>query len=224
MNKKLIKIEGYELLSQKIYRTLKSQISKGFIEPGEKLYETKIAKYLNVSRTPVREALQKLAAEGFLEITPNKSMVVTKISFEDVREVLQVRGALEALAAKIAAMKITNEEILELETIFQKIETAVQNSDIVSFCKFDDEFYDLVIEICGNKWVIKMLNNLENIIHRFRVKSLNVPGRLKNSLKEHRQIMLAIKERNSEKAEKLSKEHIDNVIENLMTNVIKQSE
>jgi len=106
-----LKIEGYELLSQKVYRVLKTEIAKGFLEPGTKLFEDKIATQMGVSRTPVREAIQKLAAEGLIKIAPNQTLIVTEVSLEDVKEVLQIRGVLEGLAARIAAKKITRQEI-----------------------------------------------------------------------------------------------------------------
>src|SRR5680860_1342637 len=112
---KILKIEGYELLSQKVYRVLKTEIAKGFLEPRTKLLENKIAEEMHVSRTPVREAMQKLVAEGFVKTTPNQTMVVNEVSLEDIKEVLQIRGVLEGLAARIVAKKINSQEIDELE-------------------------------------------------------------------------------------------------------------
>ena len=89
----ILKIEGYELLNQKVYRVLKEAIIKGFLEPGTKLLENKIATQMGVSRTPVREAIRKLAAEGLIKIAPNQTLIVTEVSLEDVKEVLQIRGA-----------------------------------------------------------------------------------------------------------------------------------
>jgi len=83
----ILKIEGYELLSQKVYRILKTEIVKGFLEPGNKLFEDKIATQMGAIRTPVKEAIQKLAAKGFVRTTPNQTMVVTEVSPEDVKEV-----------------------------------------------------------------------------------------------------------------------------------------
>jgi len=98
--KKLFELEDYELLGKKVYRVLKSRIIKGSFEPGGKLFEGKIAKQLGVSRTPVREAMQKLVAEGFVKTIPNQAIIVNDISIKDLREVLQIRGVLEGLAAR----------------------------------------------------------------------------------------------------------------------------
>src|SRR5665648_466406 len=146
-----LKIEGYELLNQKVYRVLKEAIIKGFLEPGTKLLENKIAEEMHVSRTPVREAMQKLVAEGFVKTTPNQTIIVTEVSLEDVKEVLQIRGALEGLAARIVAKKINILEIDELEKIVTQMGLYVTKKDLTSYCKVDDEFHDLILNICDNK-------------------------------------------------------------------------
>ena len=219
-----LKIEGYELLSQKVYRVLKTEIAKGFLEPGTKLLENKIAEEMHVSRTPVREAMQKLVAEGFVKTTPNQTMVVTEVSLEDVKDVLQIRGVLEGLAARIAAKQINIQEIDELEKIVTRMGLYITKKDLLSYCKVDDEFHDLILNICGNKWIIQIRDNLGSFIYRFRIKSLSVPGRLKCSLEEHRKIMESLQKHNSEEADRLSQIHMENTVINILENVVVKGE
>ncbi len=216
-----LKIEGYELLNQKVYRVLKESIIEGFLEAGTKLLENKIAEKMHVSRTPVREAMQKLAAEGFVKMIPNQTMVVTEVSFEDIKEVLQIRGVLEGLAARIAAKKINRQEIDELEKIITQMDLYVTKKDLSSYCKLSDEFHDFILSICGNKRIIQIRDNLIGFIYRFRIKSLSVPGRLKCSLEEHRKIMESLKKHNSEDADRLSQIHMENTVINILKNVAK---
>lgn len=226
-NKKMennLKIEGYELLNQKVYRVLKEAIIKGFLEPGTKLLENKIAEEMHVSRTPVREAMQKLVAEGFVKTTPNQTMVVTEVSPEDVKEVLQIRGALEGLAASIAAKKINRQEIDELENVVAQMSLQVNRENLSSYCKVDDEFHDLILNICGNKWIIQIRDNLGSFIYRFRIKSLSVPGRLKYSLEEHQAIMESLREHDSAEADRLSQVHMENTVINILKNVVKEKD
>jgi len=218
----ILKIEGYELLNQKVYRVLKESIVKGFLEPGTKLLENKIAEEMHVSRTPVREAMQKLVAEGFVKTTPNQTMVVTEVSPDDVKEVLQIRGVLEGLAAHITAKKINGQEIDELEKIIAQMSLYITKKDLLSYCKVDDEFHDLILNICGNKWIIQIRDNLGSFIYRFRIKSLSVPGRLKHSLEEHRKIMESLREHDSAEADRLSQAHMENTIINILKNVAKR--
>lgn len=219
-----LKIEGYELLNQKVYRVLKEAIIKGFLEPGTKLLENKIAEEMHVSRTPVREAMQKLVAEGFVKTTPNQTMVVTEVSPEDVKEVLQIRGVLEGLAASIAAKKINRQEIDELENVVAQMSLQVSRENLSSYCKVDDEFHDLILNICGNKWIIQIRDNLGSFIYRFRIKSLSVPGRLKYSLEEHQAIMKSLREHDSAEADRLSQVHMENTVINILKNVVKEKD
>jgi len=219
-----LKIEGYELLSQKVYRVLKTEIVKGFLEPGTKLLENKIAEEMHVSRTPVREAMQKLVAEGFVKTTPNQTMIVTEVSLEDIKEVLQIRGVLEGLAARITAKKINKQEIEELEKTIAQMNIYVVKEDLTSYCQVDDEFHDRILNICGNRWVVNLRENLGNFIYRFRIKSLSVPGRLKCSLEEHQKIMESLQKHNSIEAERLSQLHMENTIINILKNVAKEKD
>jgi len=219
-----LKIEGYELLNQKVYRVLKTEIVKGFLEPGTKLLENKIAEEMHVSRTPVREAMQKLVAEGFVKMIPNQTMVVTEVSLEDVKEVLQIRGVLEGLAARIAAKKINRQEIDELENVVAQMSLHVTKENLSSYCKVDDEFHDLILNICGNKWIIRIRDNLGSFIYRFRIKSLSVPGRLKCSLEEHQAIMESLREHDSAEADRLCQIHMENTITNILKNVAREKD
>ena len=218
----ILKLEGYELLNQKVYRALKEAIIKGVLEPGTKLLENKIAEEMHVSRTPVREAMQKLVAEGFVKTTPNQTMVVTEVSLEDIKEVLQIRGVLEGLAARVAAKKITSQEIDELEEIVIQMDLYVAKKDLTSYCKVDKEFHNLILNVCGNKWIINICDNLVNFIYRYQIRFLSFPRRLKCSLEEHRKIMESLKKHNSEDVDRLSQIHMENTVINILKNVAKE--
>ena len=213
---KLFEINDYELLSEKVYRILKARIIKGDLAQGGKLFEAKIAEQLGISRTPVREALRELAAEGFVKMTPNQGMAVSIISIENIREVLQIRAILEGLAARLTAKVINKEEIKELEKYLKKMECYTNKDDILAFSKMDAEFHELILNICGNNRLIQIRKNLSDQTHRYRIRSLSIPGRLKYSLEEHREIVEALKRKDSEQADRSSQKHIENVIKNIL--------
>jgi len=215
-----LRIRGYELLSQKVYQVLKKGIVQGILEPGSSLSENKLAKEMHVSRTPIREAMRKLTAEGLVKTSPNQKMIVPEVSLVDMKEVLMVRGALEGLAASITAKKINREEIDKLEKIVTQMSIYVIKNNLSSYCEVDDEFHDLILSICGNKWIIKVRENLGNFIYRYRSKSLSVSGRLKCSLEEHRAIMESLKKHDSGEADRLSKIHMENTMVNILRNVV----
>ncbi len=219
-----LKIEGYELLSQKVYRALKTEIIKGSLKPGTKLSEGKIAKQLGVSRTPIRETLKQLAAEGFVKMNPNQAVVVSNASLEDVQEVLQIRGVLEGLAARLATKIVNEEEIKELEKYQKQMEYYTNKDDALAFSEMDAEFHELILNICGNNRLIRIRKNLSEQAHRYRIRSLSVPGRLKYSLKEHQEIIEALKRKDAEQADRLSQKHIENVLANILAHKEKEED
>ena len=221
------KIMGYELLSKKVYRILKARIIKGDLTQGGKLFEAKIAEQLGVSRTPVREAIKGLAAEGLVKMTPNQGVVVINVSIEDLQEVLQIRRVLEGLAASIAAEKISQEEITKLEEIIKKMSMIISKPkpDVVAYSELNAEFHNLILIACGNKRLMKICNDLSSSDHRFRIRSLrNNPGRLKYSLKEHQDIVDALKKKDTEQADRLSRIHIENVLKNILLHEDKEED
>jgi len=219
-----LKIEGYELLSQKVYRVLKTEIIKGSLKPGTKLSEGKIAEQMGVSRTPVREALKELSAEGFVKMNPNQAVVVSNASVEDVQEVLQIRGVLEGLAARLATKMISEEEIKELEKYQKQMEYYTKKDDVLAFGEMDAELHELILNVCSNNWLIQIRKNLSDQAHRYRIRSLSVPGRLKYSLKEHQEIVEALKRKDAEQADRLSQKHIENVLANILAHKKKEED
>jgi len=219
-----LKIKGYELLSQKVYQVLKKEIVRGILESGSSLSENKLAKGMHVSRTPIREAMRKLVSEGLVKTSPNKKMTISEVSLADVKEVLMVRGALEGLAASISAKRISSQEIGKLEKIVTKMSRYLTKEDLSSYCEVDDEFHNLILSICGNKWIIKVCENLGNFIYIYRSKSLSVPGRPKYSLEEHQAIIESLKKHDSEEADRLSKIHVENTVVNILRNVAKEKD
>ena len=220
----LLKIEGYELLSQKVYRILKTGIVKKYLKPGTKLLEVKIAKQMGVSRTPVREAIRELAAEGFVKISPNQGVIVSIASIEDTQEVLQIRSVLEGLAARLATKVINGEEIKELEKYIEQMEYYANKDNALAFSKMDVKFHELILNICGNNRLIQIRKNLSDQAHRYRIRSLSIPGRLKHSLKEHQEIVKALKRKDSEQAGRSSQKHIENVLKNILAHESKEED
>lgn len=221
---KLFEINDYELLSKKVYRILKARIIKGDLAQGSKLFEAKIAEQLGVSRTPVREALRELAAEGFVKMNPNQGMIVYNTSIEDVQNVLQIRGVLEGLAARLTATLISEEETKKLDSYIKQMEKFVSRNDPIAFSDIDAKFHELIVNSCGNKQLIQIRKNISEQVNRYRMKSLNVPGRLKYSLKEHREIAEALKIKDSKRADIWSRKHIESTMENFLSHVIGKEE
>lgn len=213
---KIDKIQNHKLLSQRVYSILKTAIIQGDLEEGSKLTEAKVAKELGVSKTPVREALRQLADEEFVRITPNQGVVVSKISIEDIKDFLQLRMALEGLAANLAAKRISKKEIKELEKYNEQMCEFAVKKDLSAFAKENDKFHNLLLHASGNKRLTRTASNFTDIAYRFWLKSLNEPEKLKSSLEEHGNIITALKKRDSEQAEQLIRIHLGNALKMIL--------
>lgn len=179
----------------------------------------KIAHKFGVSRTPIREALQKLANESFVTIKPNKAIFVKKFSIKEIKEVLLIRSALLGIAAEIAINKITKEEIKKLEKDLEKMKVFCGENDFLNYRKMSAKSHYLIVEISKNILIKKILDDLEDLAYIIQILSLQVLDRLKNFLKQHKDILQAIKKGNEELANKLSRGHYKNTLENIIKNV-----
>jgi len=222
--KNLLKIEGYDLLSKKVYRILKKEIIKGSLKPGSKVLEGRIAEQIGISRTPVREAIRELAAEGFVTLSPNQGVVVRSISAENIREVLQIHSVLEGLAARLSCEVIDEENLKELENYVNKMEKLTNKKDPLAYSEVDLKFHELIVNNCGNKRLIQMRKNISDQAQRYRISSLRTRGRLKESLKEHQKILEAFKTKDPKKADVISQKHIQNALKNILAKVIEKQE
>ena len=210
-----LKLENYELLSQKVYHVLKNAIVRGDLAPNSKLILTEIAKSLGVSNTPIREAINKLVSEGLIKIIPNKGILVKEINIDDFQEILQVRAFLDGLIAKIASKKITDKEIGNMMKIIKKMENCVKKDDRLTYNDLDIQFHDFLLNITGNNKLKEIYNNLINQGNRLRIRTLKIPDRMGKSLKEHREIAFKIKERNPDEANRVSQEHIESILRSI---------
>ena len=213
---KLAKIKDYELLGKKVYRVLKSKIVNGSFKPGSKLSESKIANQMEISRTPVREAMRELSAKGFVNMIPNQGIIVKSDSIEDIQKVMQVRGVLEGLAARLATPLITEGKIKMLETCNGKMEKFISKNNVLAFGKESIKFHKVILEVCGNDLLVQIRKNLADKIYRFLDISLNVPGKVETSLKEHIKITEALKQGDADKADEFSRLHIESVLKNIL--------
>nr|WP_242653690.1 GntR family transcriptional regulator [Thermincola potens] len=216
-----VSLDNYKPLREIVFEALREAIINGTLEPGERLMEIQLAEEMGVSRTPVREAIRKLELEGFVVMVPRKGAYVAGLSMKDIADVFEIRTALESLAAGLAAERITEEELENLERLLVKIGECVQANDLDKLIEVDTEFHDVLFKATRNERLVQIISNLREQIQRFRTTSLASPGRMKYALEEHKKIVEAVSERNVELAQKLAAEHIENA-ENIMLNVLRE--
>lgn len=194
-NKRLspVDLDSYKPLRELVLDAIRTAIMNGVLQPRERLMEIQLAEELGVSRTPIREALRKLELEGFIVMVPRKGAYVADLSFKDIADVFEIRAALEGLAAGLAAERITEEELETMERLIVGKQEAINSGDIDKLVEVDTKFHELLYQSSRNDRLATIISNLREQIQRFRLTSLSFPGRNKESLREHKQLLEAIK-------------------------------
>ena len=202
--------DEYLPLRDVVFRTLREAILKGKIKPGERLMEIQLAKKLGVSRTPVREAIRMLELEGLVTMVPRKGAAVAAISEKTLRDVLEVRRALEELSVMLACERMTWEQFEELRAANTRFARAAEGEDITLIAKTDEDFHDIIYQSTGNDKLILLLNELREQMYRYRVEHIKMKERRSILIKEHQEIIDALRERNADIAVAVMRKHINN--------------
>lgn len=183
--------EVAELLRQRIYTRE--------LEPGSWIDELKIAEEYGISRTPLREALKVLAAEGLVTMKVRRGAYVTEVSEKDLRDVYHLLSLLESDAASRVAAVATGKQIQELAELHAELEAATGDRD--QFFALNERFHLRILEIADNRWRLQMVADLRKVMKLNRHTSLLREGRVEESLAEHRAILAAIKARKPQDAQ-----------------------
>lgn len=175
--------------------------------------EIQLANKLGVSRTPIREAIRKLELEGLVIMIPRKGAEVADITEKSLRDVLEVRKALEELAVQLACEKITQEELEELEKAGENFKKVLKRSkDITEVAEADVRFHDVIYMATDNHKLIHLLNKLREQMYRYRVEYLKNPDVHEQLTQEHEEIVYHIKRREKVEATAVTCQHIDNQV------------
>lgn len=208
--------QGSASLEERVYNELREEILSGGFKKGESLTEHMLTQRLGVSRTPVRSALQRLAEDGLVSLTPNRGAVVLGITEEDIIDIYRIRMRLEGLASAMAAEKITEEGKQQLSENIALSEFYIQRQDTEHIEELDTVFHRMIYEASGSRMIARILSDLHCNTKAYRSQSLSVPGRLAKTLEEHKEILNAILTGNAERAERLTSEHIESALENML--------
>lgn len=194
-----------------VYMDLKEKIIDGVFEPGEFINEEGISSDLNLSRTPIREAMQRLEVEGLVIKLPNGRLQISPITIEEIDDLYDVREVLEGLITRQASQNIQTEQLEELRRINENMLNAAEDNRNDFVIKYGDDFHNLLYCLSNNKTTNRILSQLNDHIARYRTiapkKDIN---RSKRAAMEHNEIFLSIEKRDSERAEELMKKHILN--------------
>lgn len=190
------------------YQQLLLSIQRGQLKPGDYLREQVLAEELGVSRTPVREALRRLEAEGLLQSEPRFGMVIRDLSYAEVIELYEVREMLERSAARMCARVITDVELTELETIQSDMEAA--RHDAREMAVHNHTFHMAVLHGAKNRYLLKALEGIQKAILILGPSTMRFPERADTAIAEHRHLLDALKRRDPDQAEAVMGAHIIN--------------
>lgn len=207
-----VTMNEYLPLRDVVFNTLRQAILRGELKPGERLMEIQLANKLGVSRTPIREALRKLELEGLVNMVPRKGAEVADITEKSLRDVLEVRKALEELSVQLACEKITEEEIEELKRVAERFKDTLDDQDVTKIAEADVAFHDVIYTATDNQKLILLLNNLREQMYRYRVEYLKKEEAYPQFIAEHEELIDNISKRNKEEATRIMCEHIDNQV------------
>lgn len=209
------------LLREIAYERLKDAIRNANLPPGEPLSENRLSKVLGISRTPVREALQKLSQEGLVEIIPGRAVRIANRSFRDVVDVLYIRLLLEPVMLRLVSENISDDQIDLLWNCVVHMEGAADAGDRAGWAKADTVWHETMSDACPNQLLGEMALQMRNRIHQYaNVENELKIQQLKNGTAEHREITEAVAARDGTKAEKVMREHLISLRENLFDQLI----
>lgn len=196
-----------------VYESLRRTIISGVIPAGERIVEKEYAERLNISRTPVREALRLLEMEELVEYLPRTGVVVKRISVEDAIEIYKIRHSLEVLASINAMDNITEEEIKDIENLLDITEQKNKDGDVEEVIRLFGVFNTKIYEASRMKRLANMISRLNEYLQRFRNISISENERREKALREHRIILKAIAEKNKDQIDDIIKKHLEDSIE-----------
>lgn len=203
-------------LVDRVYNEIQNRILYNVWGTGHQALEQELADELNVSRTPVREALVRLQRDGLVKVVPRHGMRVLPISLTDIQEIHQILTSLEALAVELAATRRLSAKELEwLERSMQKMNEAHEKSDIKAWAQADEDFHCNLVDLSGNRILIEVVENFWNRAQRARLTMLSMRKSTEESIQEHSRLVEAIRNGESALAREILEMHRKRGITNL---------
>ncbi len=196
------------LLREQVYAGIKNAIISGEFEPGKRLIEERLAEDMKTSRTPVREAIQKLEKEGLIHRLLRGGFAVKGVSEEEVEEVFGLRAVLEGYAAYLATARIKEDELRALGEIIKMEEACLEPMDVEEFIRLDSEFHDALYKAAKNGRLYTLLNDLRDYMYRYRVILLRYGRKAVLAVQDHKEMLASIKAKNARQVEKLVRKHM----------------
>ncbi|MBP6492301.1 MAG: GntR family transcriptional regulator [Clostridia bacterium] len=209
-------IQSHRPLREIVYEELRNLILTGKIKPGTRMMEIELAEDMGVSRTPIREAIRKLEKEGLVVIEPRKGAYASEVSIKDMEDILEVRANLEGLAAYYAAERMTDQDKQALKDTRELFKQAVEEGNMSEMISYDTKFHHMIVEASRNNHLIHMVEQLQELVLRFRYIYYKDFKRAEEMIPEHNRIFDEIINGNGANARFEAFNHIDKLKDMIM--------
>jgi DNA-binding GntR family transcriptional regulator len=197
-------------LHEQVASRLRQMLVEGLVAPGAKLNERELCEALQVSRTPLREAIKMLAAEGLVELVPNRGAIAVSLTEEDVRHTFELMAALEALSGELAAQRITDEEIAELKALHFEMLAAYTRSDLSAYYAINARIHRAINAAARNPVLTHTYNQLNARLQALRFRSNQDGDKWKRAVKEHEKMIEALSARDGAALRQVLLTHLHN--------------
>jgi len=195
---------------ERAYRQIKTDVLAGIHPIGARLKEEELAEQTGVSRTPVREALRRLNAEGLVDFTPHQGAYVATWSSQDIEEIFGLRAVLESYGVRLAATRISDLQIDELEAMADAVEAAAEEGalDLGRISRLNDRFHKIMLSAAGNKRLVRLLSGIVEMPIVLRTYGIYTPEQLRRSFNHHRELITALRVRDPDWAAAVMEAHV----------------
>lgn len=195
-------------MHEEVAGRLRRMIFERTLAPGQWIDEVALASAMEVSRTPMREALKVLAQEGLVRGVPQRGSFVTELSEDDAEGLFPVMALLEGRCAYEAVRHATPADVREVKRLHQMLERTSAAGDISGYYEANHLFHSKLQELSGNPWLQRVTDDLRKFLRLLRGRQLNLPGRMEASINEHRVLLDAIESADADRAERLMRDHL----------------
>jgi DNA-binding GntR family transcriptional regulator len=203
-------------IRERVYSQLRKAVLSGKIPTHERLVETQLASQLGTSRTPIREALHKLELENLVSSIPRVGYVVKGLSEEDIKDICEIRSAIEGLAVKRAISQITEKNLERLRRNIEESQQTIHQKRMERMVVFDTEFHDILCQASGSKRIHELSQSFREYMLKFRMECLRIPEIASKAVLAHERIYQAICDRDLIKAQKYIDDHLREVREDII--------
>ncbi|MDT8345515.1 MAG: GntR family transcriptional regulator [Thermohalobaculum sp.] len=211
------------LLPDALSDRLREMIIEGDLSPGAKINERELCEAFGVSRTPLREAVQALAKEGLIQITPRRGARVAPMTVADLDEVFPIMGALESLAGELACARLTPNVVAEIRVLHLAMVAAFERGDRHSYFRLNEEIHDRIFKAAGNQTLIQIRRSLAARVRRARFRANLSPQRWQKAVAEHEEIVAALEAADGPRLGRLLRDHLAGKLETVRAAILAEA-